>query len=98
MDYSLLGIDYIKIGINSIRVGVILGLTSLMVFIAICIFNITLFDKQFILTIIFLVLYTSLELVGIIISIFSLRKFKEVILLNPRNYDVINKNQYKTIN
>ncbi len=87
VDYTLLGLDYIKIGINSIRVGIILGFTSIMVFITICMFNVVLIGEPLIFTLIFLVLYTSLILVGIFLGILSLRNFKKFRQNNPISFE-----------
>ncbi|TFG21619.1 MAG: hypothetical protein EU529_13050 [Promethearchaeota archaeon] len=73
-DYSLLGVDYLKTGINLLKLAIIAEIISLVVLNIILIINI---QQTNILVIIEIIIYNAIEIVIILITCVIIRNFKK---------------------
>lgn len=75
-DYSPLGIDYIKLGLNVLRIAIVLDIASLIVFNIIIFTNI---EGPIFVSILDFLIYNVIEVITIIITIVIIRKFKSAL-------------------
>ena len=75
-DYSNLGIDYLKTGINVLTVAIILDIVSLIALDILIFLNL---EGPIILSIIDILIYNLIEAILIVISILIIRKFKKAL-------------------